>query len=60
MLGSNMYEADYDIYLEIFGLHKATHYTERYHTLGKKQLGIIPLYNAENVALLDELETEVH
>ena len=55
-----MYEADYDIYLEVFGLHKATHYTERYHTLGKNQLGIIPLCNAENVALLDELETEVH
>ena len=56
----NIYEADYNLILKYFWPHKTTQFAERNNLLGENQWGGRPLCNADNVAMIDEMNTECH
>ena len=56
----NIYEADYNLILKYFWPHKTTQIAEINNLLGDSQWGGRPLCNADNVAIIDEMNTECH
>ena len=56
----NIYEANYNLILKYSRPHKTTQYAERNNLLGENQWGERPLCNTDNVALIDEMNTECH